>query len=57
MDYIVKGYKFILVMNYGYVDVFYEEIFELIAVEKEAVIKNCFKLINLLVSFRKVSLV
>ena len=55
-DYIAKGYKPILVMNHGYADVSYEETPELIAVEKEAAIKNRLKLINLPATLKKASL-
>lgn len=55
-DYIAKGYKPILVMNHGYADVSYEETPELIAAEKEAVIKNRLKLINLPATLKKASL-
>lgn len=54
-DYIARGYKPILVMNYGYADVSYEETPELIAAEKEAAIKKRLNLINLPSSLKNVS--
>lgn len=54
-DYIVKGYKPILVMNHGYADVSYEETPELIAAEKEAAIKKRLNLINFPSSLKNVS--
>ena len=54
-DYIVRGYKPILVMNHGYADVSYEETPELIAAEKEAAIKKRLNLINLPSSLKNVS--
>lgn len=53
-DYILKGYRPILIKNEGYADVSYQETAELLAAQQEAGIKRRIKLVNLPKSLRQI---